>query len=32
MLILAGMLFVVDILFGYFFQLIGVLKFGPFGK
>lgn len=32
MLLLAGMLFVVDIIFGYFFQWIGVLKFGPFGS
>jgi len=25
------MLFVMDIIFGYFFQLIRVLEFGPFG-
>ena len=29
MLILAGMLFIVDIIFGYFFYWIGVLKFSP---
>jgi preprotein translocase SecE subunit len=29
MLIMAGMLFIVDIIFGYFFYFVGVLKFSP---
>ena len=32
MFILSTMLFFVDILFGYFFKLIGVLKISPFGN
>jgi preprotein translocase SecE subunit len=31
MFLIAGILLLIDIIFGYFFQLITVLKFGPFG-
>ena len=31
MFLIAGILFVIDVLFGYLFQFIGVLKAGPFG-
>jgi preprotein translocase SecE subunit len=31
MFLIAGILLLIDVIFGYFFQLITVLKFGPFG-
>jgi preprotein translocase subunit SecE len=32
MFLIAGILFLIDVIFGYLFHLIGILKYGPFGS